>query len=803
MTHGRPDFTFHPPVHFWKGKPAGLAVLCLFIVLTGAAFPAEAQISSLTLNTELTCENGVPVGGTTVFSSRPDAPGGTSYCNTGGWFSDFFCMFESTLGIAIAHLMCRLQEAWLAPLMAFFTLAIVLTGAMFATGMLNLTVKEVSILLLKMALIATFALHTPAALQIAYAFFINVTKSTVGIVESLFTPASTPQNPTPTPPDFFGEPDQQVAAFHGWASGTSGPTMCTNMLKLLLVILVLLAPVIAAPVFFAVVAYFMVFARAAAGYAYSLTMITFLLAASPIFLSLGLFTSTKEMFDDWLKQMGSNVIQIFIIFAFLAFMNGVDIFRFFKDLSNIVMPYKAVFFHLGPFNSLPIGMEMCTLCGPDQKFGGMIEVIDEVPQIKQGASCGGANEAIPLTMLLTDRAFLTFVAIHVAALYILTEALDRMLVMAPQFATQLGGQRYAYTMGADSRSANMSPLIGGKLQENVMGGMQRGWRDTRRGFGIGHAFNAMREGVRSGIYGQQQLTSVQVRRAKQDMTQNIARAEARRLNLQDKYNKSLTVFTSLRAAQERGLARQRARLAQSKGRQQALRVQHEQALTLRNMAAMAKSRGVSDMEMKNIRRRSENARREIDTLARTMQQYDTGSQEYAKAAEQRLALQQKLRELQKSEEYIRSWGKNGVSDAQMQKLEDDLRAAEQALKQSDHEVALEERSLQRTERISKINGARESLTLGVVQKELRDTEIDKQAAEEEWQRIRKARKQDGLREDIFNPEIDDAHGQAERGSQRFGLESYSEDAAEHRRIMEQRKKETRQQQQLWYMMMKE
>ncbi len=761
----------------------------LFAVLILLADDANAQLSGISVNMSLDCSGGNLIGGDNLFGQQAANAG---YCSGGSAFARFFCMFETTLGIAISRVMCLLQDAWLEPLYAMLTLSMVLTGVMFVTGILDMTVKELSSFLLKLALITTFATSTPLTLEIAYGFFISLTKNTVAIVTNMFSGAS-----------FFNEPDTVVGNAQNWQG--SGSVYCPMFVKTLLFISLLLFPFILLPALMAIVSYFLTFARAAAGYAYSLTMITLLLAALPIFLSLALFAVTREIFDDWLKQMGKHVINIFVIFAFLAFIQQVDIFRFVTDISNLATDYYYwVRVPMGMISVPAIPFKFCSLCGP---VDDLFEISNTgLPVIKAGASCAGKT-AVPLTELLTNNTFLTFLAVHLIIIYLLSVSLDRLLKMAPEFALHLGGQRYAYTLGGGGRSS--SPLIGGRLQGNVMSGLKSGWQDAegglKKGAFLGKMAGALREASLAAIYGQRKVQGKQYTNTRRRLRQHIRRAEDRRISIQEKYTlyrNSVKQRADRRQRQARSRIR---RLSAAYTRQARARARYDNLRTMKDIAAHIKNRGYAKKEeLQATQNKLKDVNNNIKNIERQMHGMSVTSEEYAQAQRQQQLLKQEMAVLQKQEKYLQSWIKNGnINTEDLREIDKELQAASRLADEADREVALRESSAERAKAMEEIEESIDNIKLGILEKELRNAETAKEAASEALRKLSSSRTGGGLIDDYLDPLVEDGQGRVMRESEMLGMEQLSEDALEQQRLLAAKREEERRKQEIWYLLMRD
>jgi len=420
---------------------------------------AQAQIMNIDLNNlSQTCsvlsKGGTPSGNTSLFNGLPGNP---DACNkNGGIFSRFFCITHTTLGLVLGSTFCAIRDAWMAPFAAMMLLMMVSTGIGFVTGILNFTAKEVSIIIAKMALVTMFVTNADIAMDVAYRFYLGIMQGTVGMLREGFAGIASGNPNTDLPfitqgADFtnamkntvgtgdpFASVDTSIADIQG--ATMKSPKTC-SVIALLLVLMVF-PPAI----FFilgAVISFLGFFARAAYGYLYALVITTFLIAAMPIFVSVALFRTTKDLFEHWLKYIGSNVIQIFIVFAIMAFAAMLDFGGFFRQLGEMIVPHKWVLLSLGVFGDISI--TVCSVCDPKFRIWNGIITIPPSPESPCLSKTG-----LSLSELFQHKFFLPFIITNAAALYILSNVMQEFIKMGPDMAKMLGGSKLAHVIGGTS-----------------------------------------------------------------------------------------------------------------------------------------------------------------------------------------------------------------------------------------------------------------------------------------------------------------------------------------------------------------
>ncbi len=505
------------------------------VSVAGLAFPAYADLLNINPATALSCG-----GAETLFPSHGTDPG---TCNNGGFFSRFMCLFETTLGLVIATFFCHLSQAWLEPFGALLLIFMVGMGIMFVTGILEFSVKEISIALFKVGLIATFAFNTDIALNIAFAFFLNVTQNTVEIFGQVFTGGA---GSMADADNAFGGSTAAAATGAGGCqnSGVAGFAASVG-LAFLFIIFIFFIPFILGMIVMALMSALMFFGRAAFGYLYSLVMLTFLIASMPIFLGLALFDVTRDAFQAWLAQLFSNCIQIIIVFAFLAFAHEVDFGNFINQIGTLLVNKKMTL-SLGPiswfFGDVNLGT-YCTICEPN------IVAHHQYPSLKEIAAvpnqCKSPMRALEWSEIPQQGDFLYFLLVHGAALYMLTSTMGEFMKMVPEIAQTLGGHDSSMTIGgvprnysggSDGHTLSAPGLTAASVA--LERGMENAWRNKQTTAtdgslaksllarsAPGRVYGMLKEGLTSAKYGESRLTRTEYKTMQRMGAMAMARAE--------------------------------------------------------------------------------------------------------------------------------------------------------------------------------------------------------------------------------------------------------------------------------------
>lgn len=445
-----------------------LFVFCL-LAMALFAVPAYADVLNLTPNA-LTCAAGKPSTlnffTNTANSSNANASADAQIGACGGdSITRFICIMESTLGLVIATFFCHLQEAWLTPLAALVMMFMAVSGIMFTFGLLEFSVKDMAVMLGKMALVVTFALNTDIALNIAFKGFLALTQGTVSILTDVFTAEATQRaaasagqsgNAPPLPLATMAQGDAHLKglvterATAGCSyTGIGGLALFLLTVVIFLVVVSLFLPLIAILVLKGIISGFMFFARAASGYLFSLIMLTFLIAVMPVFVSMALFEKTRSLFDSWVKALFTNSLQIIIVFAFLAFAGSMALFDFIGEVGRVMTNWNLSVGY-GWF-SLNVG-SACSICKPNMVPGphGMLVIAANPNQ------CKTPVEGLPWVDILQQTDFLIYLVAQAATVYVIMTVLQDFMQEVPEWGQKLGGASLGFMIGgATMRGGNV------------------------------------------------------------------------------------------------------------------------------------------------------------------------------------------------------------------------------------------------------------------------------------------------------------------------------------------------------------
>jgi hypothetical protein len=548
-----------PLQRWWRIFWAASLTLLVF------AQPALADVLQLDLNDALKCTGGAAGTGATIFSNYGAGAAGCHSADM-GFVTSFVCMFESTLGLVIATFFCNLAQAWIEPFAALILIFMFASGVAFMTGILPMTVKDFATMLFKVALIATFALNTEIALQVAFKLFIGIIKESVSIFAGVFDPGSVSMasqdglvgdvnNTTPTA---ITVSTGDTMGCHGTGKWLAG----YYAVMFILLMLLLFLPILGGLFVLAVLSVLNFVGRAAFGYLYALVMLTALVAAMPIFVSFALFSTTRQLFTSWLAYIFSNIVQIMIVFAFLGFAKEFDVMEVVRQVNTLVTvkEYNLPFDAFGWFP-----LTLCTICEPNliwvdpsdktkllpPEYGGILEI---APMPNQCKVVNGHINAISPFELPLLKDLIGLLLIKAASLFLLGSVIGDFMRMVPEMSKQLGGSSPMMTIGGTSRSggADNSSVLKVPLLHAALSNMQgaaedhftfAGWRKRNRGGIIsslldrnrgllsrvtkgkgGHFWQDLGEVGRSALYGRNTLNRLTIQALQRHQNEAINKA---------------------------------------------------------------------------------------------------------------------------------------------------------------------------------------------------------------------------------------------------------------------------------------
>lgn len=406
----------------------------LFLLLALCSTAAFAIDVAPSVNTGFSCSAaGTPSSG--LFN-------GSETCNISGSsaFSGIVCLVQNTLNEIFSRTYCAIQSKIIEPLGALMTLYVAITGAFFATGVIQGTGRELSIRLIKVALIYAFATNANYGIGIAYNFFMSVAQEGVTIVLSQFKPDDVTNWTADAAMRHFDE----ILAHHASVDETSKTiSKCGQAIATIMVLMAIAVPPLFLAALHVVFNLALIIGRALIGYVIAITGLTFMMAISPIFVSLALFKTTYSYFEKWLHYTVSFCIQMIVIFAFIAIMESISFAKFAKGLLELVVPYKFTF----QWGANRIPVDACSICEH-------IYVLDAETHTRIPKCI--SNEAIPLLKLIQDQDIMFLLAVKIIAIILITYAMEAFLRNVPEIARLLAGPASAPRLGGGQAARSPS-----------------------------------------------------------------------------------------------------------------------------------------------------------------------------------------------------------------------------------------------------------------------------------------------------------------------------------------------------------
>lgn len=417
------------------------------------------------------------------FSCNPDGtasgrlfPKQTCTITTTSIMAGTVCSYEQTLSDIFSNLYCSTALAVQTPLFILMSLAMMVFGLMFLTGMTRLTTGEASKIAFKILLVWVFATQAEYAIGIGYQFFMSTAKEGINVVLNVVRPttalgAQGVDNAMHYIDDLIVEAaspinmDQDALnQINNGQSQQAGGT-CQNAFIALLVLTAILIPPLFIMVVYVVLQTLFVFVRAVLGYLLAITGITFLMTMAPLFLCFALFKMTYKFFEKWLQYLVSFTLQMIVIFAFLAFTQLMEVSKFLGRILELIKPYSGTIGagSLIPkdansipgvtalFDNIGINLPMCSLCEFHIEKLGYYNM--EVPV------CNTPIKVMPPTDIMFHTDFAYTLIIYLTSLGVLAYVLEAFLRYVPEIAKQIAGSPYSARIGGHVES-NMGRFIG-------------------------------------------------------------------------------------------------------------------------------------------------------------------------------------------------------------------------------------------------------------------------------------------------------------------------------------------------------
>lgn len=376
-------------------------------------------------------------------------------------FSNIVCNFIGILNKVLSVTYCGLQHELMPALATILSLYVCIFGVQILMGTVQLSNAEILIRLMKIGFIWSFASQGSWGIGMLYKFFVGFTMQGIDwvlgsipvcVISIICTPptdmSSMPAAPTSPVGQVFANIDSQlyglVAGFSDGAGNAIGGLFSgkQEIVRFFMTLTVIAFPLfmLAASLLWMTVK---IFARTMISLLMGLTVVAFLIAMSPIFLSCMMYKTTIKLFESWLKYMVAYSLQPVITFAILAIWLGVasQFMSFMTDLSNTIALRD---------NAAETGVSL----SPDNTIG-FCPLAHSVTENGPSIQCeGGASKdsiesskLIPPTKMIEDSKFLYFLTYHLVTLLIVGYAFLSILEDAASIAQTLAGSFSAESLG--------------------------------------------------------------------------------------------------------------------------------------------------------------------------------------------------------------------------------------------------------------------------------------------------------------------------------------------------------------------
>jgi uncharacterized protein YjbI with pentapeptide repeats/type IV secretory pathway VirB6-like protein len=477
MKQSRFLYCFNDRAHFRRFL-WGLVILAVFAGMGGILVPIAraANFQCLagnasgnlfdydSLSNQVSYPNGTTdaLGNPSATDPANDDPFSSGACSQNlGAVGRTICFFRSTVGQIISQMYCQVQYALQGPLSVLMTTFVAVIGVAIMTGMLQLTVREGILALLKVALVWTFATNATWGITIAYAFFMGLAEQGTNI---MLNSAGGSGGTLLTVPDevLSGIINFTSTGTNGGAllnltptGGAAPPTQCLLWLFSFFILLLIFLPMVAIFITTMIVQYVLLYARALLGYLTGLVLIGFLFVLSPLFISFALFQTTRPLFEQWIKYLTTFSLQIVIVFGFLGILNLVPMGDFFREIFGLL---RVIDITAGG-NQQTIPITFCSVCSDYQitqyvpgTTTGLLTSTISGAQPAPPITCATTTSAgLPLTQLVQASDLVQAIVSQVVALWVVGSVMQDFMKRAPAFAQDLTGNLpFAAALGSSA-----------------------------------------------------------------------------------------------------------------------------------------------------------------------------------------------------------------------------------------------------------------------------------------------------------------------------------------------------------------
>ncbi len=337
-------------------------------------------------------------------------------------FSGFVCSYQQIVDQILSSLYVAMLDYFRQPFFAALTLFVIFGGVTFGMGMLPFTVKDIMMMLAKIALITGFAMYPQLMIDILYKGLIGFMRQTVDTTVATLAPQGSVAG-------IFEWMDQKLYDFLKLQDEANTAKDCKNDVLALLFGLAMTMPPVFAVAMYLLIQLIMVFVRTVLGYLVSMTGIMFLTTLAPLFFGFALFKFTRSYFEKWLSYLIAFAVQIFIVFSFIAVVLSLPWEAKLKGVVNVVQPYNKVAFHDGQRMDFD---NWCTLCASNA-----------LGSVTQPDTCRGNGISPTNVQVGGVGGFINWVGKELIILAVMAYLVETILKAAPDVAKYLTNVPYA------------------------------------------------------------------------------------------------------------------------------------------------------------------------------------------------------------------------------------------------------------------------------------------------------------------------------------------------------------------------
>ena len=389
------------------------------------------------------------------------------------------CQFIAIVDPVLVQVYDGIQSALKPAIQALLTLYIAVFGAQLLMGTVQMHPREIIIRLLKISGVWTFATNADYGVGVVFKFYMGLiadggqavvnalfSGQTIGGICQNFAKDSSGSSISATYPNFVTGTDPTNAlplftffdqliycAFVGNAASVSVATF-----GFFSALMVIYPPMFGVFIWWVKTTLFAI-AETVLSFLTSLAAIAFLIALSPIFLSLMLFQVTNQFFNNWLSYLTAYSVQIIIVLGIVVLwlLMTLQFIAFFNDLGAMVMKYQTTITDGdkvvpvdtwgicdADYTNYTTTAPTCKVC-KGQPNTACLAYVPPAPIPQCGTVKCASNPAlatsdlIPPSSIIAQHDLIAYIFYHLVALLVLSYAFSVLLQNANNIAASIVG----------------------------------------------------------------------------------------------------------------------------------------------------------------------------------------------------------------------------------------------------------------------------------------------------------------------------------------------------------------------------